>query len=74
MTVMNRFTHDLETAELSAGECASYYAGLVGYLCKRFQQRNLSCVLAEVTRPQADSLATLAERAAQRMWREEAVL
>jgi hypothetical protein len=73
MRLMTRFTHDVETAELTADECAAY-AGLVASLCNRPEQRRLSAYLSAVTRPQIGYVLTLAAGEAQRMWRDEARL
>jgi hypothetical protein len=73
MRLMTRFTHDVETTELSAAECSAY-ASLVGGLANRPEQRRLSAYLSAVTRPQQGYVLTLAEGEAHRMWRDEARL
>jgi hypothetical protein len=73
MRIMNGFTYDAETAELTEEECA-VFGRLVGDLCHASGQRELSVYLSAVTRPQKEQIVGLAERAAGRMWRERARL
>jgi hypothetical protein len=70
---VNRFTHDLETVELSDEECADY-GRLVDDLCNRPDQRRLSVYLGAVTRPQSGGTCDIAAHVARRMWREQARL
>lgn len=73
MRGMNGFTYDAETAELTEEECTAF-GRLVGSLCHASGQRELSVYLSAVSRPQREQIVGLAERAAQRMWREGARL
>jgi hypothetical protein len=73
MAIMNRFTHDLETVELSDEECARY-GRLVDDLCQGKEQRQLSVYLGAVTRSQVGGVCDLAGQVVQRMWREQARL
>jgi hypothetical protein len=66
--IMDRFTHDLETAELTGGECAEF-ARLVGDLCECPEQRRMSAFLGSVARPQAADVCDYVGRRMGRLWR-----
>lgn len=73
MTPMTRFTHDLETVELSDEECAAY-GRLVDNLCNSSDQRGMSAYLSAVTRPQSATVLGVYDAVAPRLWRTEARL
>ena len=73
MMIMDRFTHDLETAELSEQECAEF-GRIVGRLCDVQAQSRLSVYLALVCRPQMPAVCDYIAVHAGRMWRSEARL
>lgn len=70
MSGMRRFTHDVESVELTSEECNSF-ATLVQFACHTDDAHGLANWLSGITRPQPFSVQEYAHRQARRMWRTE---
>ena len=68
MPGMPRFTHDMESTELTAAECTAY-AELVQYACHRGDQYRVSAWLSCIGIPQPPGVCDFAQRQARKMWR-----
>jgi hypothetical protein len=73
MSRMRRFTHDVETVELTEREL-SIYSSLVQSACHISEQHKVSCLLAAIPGPQPTWAQDYAISQVDLMWRSEARL
>jgi hypothetical protein len=73
MSRMRRFTHDVETVELTHDEL-SRYSSIVQSACHISEQHKVSCLLSAIPGPQPVWAQDYAESQVELMWRSEARL